>query len=260
MQASHMVMFDGHGRDLQLIRRRLLRWYRENGRDFPWRHTRDPWAVLLAELMLQRTRADLVVPVYVEVLRRYPTAAALADAQPDDVEALLRPLGYLHRNARLRAAADACRDGVPRTMAALLRVPGVGRYAATATLSFAFGRRLAVIDPSVIRVLDRLGLGSSLRARPRDDPALWSAATAALPRRGSRKWNYAVLDLGALICRPTPRCPECPLLQVCPTGQELATVGHSENGVSSRNGQLEDRPRVRRRPAPATAARRSEKR
>jgi A/G-specific adenine glycosylase len=201
------------------VRRRVLRWWRTDGRDFPWRHTYDPWAVLLAELMLQRTRADLVPRVYEEAMRRYPTAGDFADAPADELAALLRPLGYVRRNARLRLAADACRDGVPRTMVGLLAVPGVGRYAATATLCFAFGRRVAVIDPSVTRLLERLELGSSARARPREDPALWAAADALIPARGAREWNYAVLDLAATVCRPKPRCPACPLLPVCPTGR-----------------------------------------
>jgi A/G-specific adenine glycosylase len=199
-------------RPLESLRRRLLRWYRVEGRD-----TRDPWAVLLAELMLQRTRADLVPRVYQATMRRYPTAADFADAPAAELEVLLRPLGYHHRNARLQAAADACRRRVPRTMAGLLAVPGVGRYGATATLCFAYGRRLAVVDPSVIRVLGRLGLGESSRARPREDPSLWAAADELLPRNAARDWNYAVLDLGTLVCRPVPRCRECPLVDLCPS-------------------------------------------
>lgn len=203
---------------LTALRRRLLRWYRESGREFPWRGTRDPWAVLLAELMLQRTRADLVVAVYDEAMRRYPSAAAFADAPPKEIADLLRPLGYKHRNKRLQAAAAACREGVPRTMTGLLGVPGVGRYAARATLCFAYGRRLGVVDPSVIRVLDRLDIARSSRVRPREDGELWKAADRLLPARNSRTWNYAVLDLGAVVCRPKPRCPACPLLPLCPTG------------------------------------------
>lgn len=177
--------------------------------------------------MLQRTRADLVVPVYEEALRRYPTAADFAEAAPEELARVLRPLGYEHRNRRVQSAAAACTSGVPRTMAGLLTVPGVGRYAATATMCFAFGRRLAVLDPTVIRLLGRLGLGSSVRARPREDPALWQAARALVPARDAQSWNYAVLDLGAVVCRPRPRCDECPLLAICPTGQLRA---RSEDG------------------------------
>jgi A/G-specific adenine glycosylase len=168
--------------------------------------------------MLQRTRADLVVPVYEEVIERYPSAGALAQAPPREVENLLRPLGYSHRNARIQAAARACEEGVPRTLPGLLAIPGVGRYAASATLCFAFGRRLAIVDPNVIRVLDRLGLGSSIRSRPRDDPSLWEAANVLVPRGAAREWNFGLLDLGALVCRPKARCNECPLLSWCPTG------------------------------------------
>jgi len=174
--------------------------------------------------MLQRTRADLVVAVYEEAMRRYPTAAHFADADAEEIAELLRPLGYLHRNARLQAAARACRAGVPRTMPALLALPGVGRYAATATLCFAYGRRVAVIDPTVTRLLSRLELATSSRARPRDDLTLWNVAGRLVPARRARDWNYAVLDHGALVCRPKPRCSGCPLLELCPTGQVLLTT------------------------------------
>jgi A/G-specific adenine glycosylase len=207
-------------RRIRSVRRRLLRWYRDCGRDFPWRRTRDPWAVLLAELMLQRTRADLVPRVFEQTISRYPTARDFAQAPGDEIERLLRPLGYHHRNARLPLAAKHCVESVPRTMRGLLAVPGVGRYAAAATLCFAYGRRLAVVDPSVIRVVSRLGLGESRRARPRDDPSLWAAADALVPTRAAREWNYAILDLGATICQPKPRCGDCPLLTVCPTGEK----------------------------------------
>lgn len=191
-----------------------------------------PWAVLLSELMLQRTRADLVVPVCEQVMRRYPTAPDLADAPSEEVEELLRPLGFLHRNARLQAGAQSCRAGVPRTMDGLLAVPGVGRYAATATLCFAYGRRMAVVDPSVIRSLARLEVFTSTKARPREDSALWAAAQELLPARGARQWNYAVLDHAALICQPRPRCRECPVLEVGRTG--LAFVARDSGATPSR--------------------------
>jgi A/G-specific adenine glycosylase len=201
------------------LRRNVLRWYRTESRTFPWRYRDDPWEVLLAELLLQRTRADLVVPVYEEVLRRWPTAGQLADAAPDDVAAVLRPLGFLHRNRRVQAVAAACRAEVPHRMDDLMAIPGIGRYAATATLCFAYGRRLAVVDPTVIRFLSRLGVARSDRSRGRDDPEVWAAAQALMSKRNARTWNYAVLDLGAMVCRSTPRCGLCPLRCLCPTGQ-----------------------------------------
>ncbi len=206
------------------LRRKVLRWYRDEGRTFPWRYRDDPWEVLLSELLLQRTRADLVAPVYEETLSRWPTAGQLADAARPDVEAVLRPLGFLHRNRRVQAVAAACRVEIPREMDGLTAIPGIGRYSATATLCFAFGRRLAVLDPTVIRLLDRLGVAESRRSRARDDPRIWAAAQALLPAASARDWNYAVLDFGAVVCRTTPRCGCCPLVRLCPTGQAWSST------------------------------------
>lgn len=160
-----------------------------------------------------------MAPVYEETLRRWPTAGQLADAPSADVEAVLYPLGFLHRNQRLQVAADACRAGVPQTMERLMKIPGVGRYAATATLCFAFGRRLAIVDPTVIRLLSRLGLAASTRPRARDDPKVWGAAQQIMSSKDARSWNYAVLDLGTMLCRTVPRCDVCPLRDMCPTGR-----------------------------------------
>jgi len=173
--------------------------------------------------MLQRTRADLVVSVYERVLREWPVAALLADAPRERVSEIMSPLGFSHRVPRIQQAAAAVRDGVPRTMEGLLSVPGVGPYAATATLCFAYGRRLAVVDPSVIRVLERLTGLTSERTRPRTDPVVWEMARSFLPARNAREWNFAVLDLGALVCRTRPRCTECPLLPWCPTGSRAVS-------------------------------------
>lgn len=188
------------GRDAErvgLIQRRVLRWYRTNGRDFPWRYQQDPWHVLLAELLLQRTRADLVVPVYGRVLELWPTAGSLADAPSDRVMRVLNPLGFVHRNERIQAAAAACRSGVPEDIETLRAIHGVGRYVATATAVFAYGYRAAVVDPTIIRLIERLGLATSERNRPRDDPRMWATAEALLPTRDPRTWNYALLDFGA---------------------------------------------------------------
>lgn len=205
-------------KDFVWLRRAVLAWFRTHGRHtLPWRLTQDPWAVLLSELMLQRTRADLVTPVYVRVMAHWPTALELAEADPGAVADALRPLGLAHRNVRIRAAAAVCAErGVPRTLEGLLEIPGVGRYSATATLCFAYGRHLAVVDPSVIRILGRLGFGVCKRPRPREDPSVWRAATALLPSRGAREWNYAMLDLGALVCRKQPLCAYCPVRANCP--------------------------------------------
>jgi A/G-specific adenine glycosylase len=201
------------------LTRRLLKWYRVHGRhDLPWRNTDNAWHVLLAELMLQRTRADLVLPVYEELVARFPEAADLVRAPREQVVGLLTPLGLVHRIDRIRAAAAAVADhGMPHTLKGLLNISGVGPYTAHAALCFAYGRRVAIVDPNVLRVLDRALNKRSGQARPRNDPAMWQAASQLLPGSASaREWNYALLDLGALVCRPRrPRCGECPLNDRC---------------------------------------------
>jgi A/G-specific adenine glycosylase len=202
------------------LHRQLLTWYRQHGRhDLPWRQTRDPWLVLLAEVLLQRTRADLVDPVFRRLVLAYPTATDMAFAPPEQVDAILEPLGLRHRFPRVRQLATRSQRGVPQSVDRLLELPGVGKYVAHATACFAFGRRLPVIDPNVIRVLGRLGLATSTAARPRDDARMWTTAGSLLPARRVREWNYALLDLGALVCQRRPRCEVCPLISLCPTGQ-----------------------------------------
>ncbi len=203
----------------QWLRRRVLAWFRTNGRDFPWRETDDPYRVLIAELLLQRTRADLVERLYDRFLAAYPSPHALAKAEPAETEALLGPLGFLHRSRRLpalgRALVDRHGGDVPRSKSALLALPGVGEYVANAVLTIAFGRRMPLVDPNVIRLLGRVIGHASTRARPRDDAALWEFVAHLLPRRGAREFSLALVDLGALVCRRRPRCFECPLRSRC---------------------------------------------
>jgi A/G-specific adenine glycosylase len=204
----------------QWLRRRVFAWFRESGRDFAWRRTRDPYAVLVAELLLQRTRADLVAPIYEHFLAEYPTPEQLAAAEPSELVQLLRPLGFLHRSARLpelgRALVERHEGRVPRSKSRLLALPGVGEYAANAVLAVAFNQRRPLLDPNVIRLLDRVLGRRSTKARPRDDASLWRFVEELLPRRGAREFSLALVDVGAVVCRARrPRCFECPLRPRC---------------------------------------------
>jgi A/G-specific adenine glycosylase len=217
---------DGHLRDSipppekRWLTTRVLEWFETSGRTFPWRERRDPYRVLIAELLLQRTRADLVLPLYEKFLYRYPDPAALAHARPEEVADFLRPLGFVHRSRRLPALAQALleRHGgtVPRSKTSLLALPGVGMYVANAVLAVAFNERRPLLDPNVVRLIDRFfGFGSP-KARPRDDPAVWAFVETLLPRRSAPEFGLALIDLGALVCRPRrPRCPLCPLRARC---------------------------------------------
>lgn len=203
--------------DIRWFRRRLLAWGRENRRSFPWRETDDPWRVLVAEVLLQRSRGKTVAKVYQELFRRWPDAAALSRAREHSIATVIRPLGLVRRAGGLKALArEVLRQGrVPSTLDGLLALPGVGRYAANATLVVAFGKRAPVVDGVTARVYRRyLGLHSDLPAS--NDEALWAAAELATPTGAAREWNWAVLDLAAEVCLPArPRCPTCPLMERC---------------------------------------------
>lgn len=199
------------------MRRRLLAWGQSHRRAFPWRSTRDPFRVLVAEVLLQRTRADAVVSVYGELFQRWPTARRLARAQVRSIAAVIRPLGLAYRAPRLRQLARTIADRreVPRDAGALQRLPGVGRYVANATLATAFGCHAGVVDGVSARVYRRF-LGLSSERLPVDDGALWALVERITPRRAAREWNWAVLDLAAGVCVPAkPRCGECPLSARC---------------------------------------------
>jgi A/G-specific adenine glycosylase len=205
------------------FRRRLLRWFRRHGRDLPWRRTRDPYHVLVSEVMLQQTQVARVEAYYHRFLARYPSLEALAAAPPAQVRESWAGLGYYRRAANLQKLAQvvtAERDGViPSDPAELVRLPGVGRYTAGAVASFAFERPAAAVDTNVARVLRR---AFHPRARgSAGDRRLWATAERLVPRRGASAWafNQAIMELGALICTArVARCGKCPVRGSCVTG------------------------------------------
>ena len=198
--------------------RRVLDWYAANGRDLPWRRTRDPYAILVSEVLSHQTQISRVVPVYERLLRRYPTVTAMASAPLADVKAITDPLGYKIRGRWLHAAALRVADGpggaFPGTLDELLRLPGIGRYTAGAVMNFAHHRDAPVLDTNVARLLRRyFGISEPPRARTRE---LWSLAAAVIPRGKGYLINQALMDLGALVCRArNPRCASCPLRRTC---------------------------------------------
>jgi A/G-specific adenine glycosylase len=199
------------------FRRRLLAWYRRHGRDLPWRRTRDPYRVLVSEMMLQQTQVSRVIPKYREWLRRYPSLDALAAASAGDVREAWYPLGYNIRPLRLRSIARTVvrrhRGRLPRSRDGLLALKGIGAYTAGAVLSFAFGEDAAILDTNVRRVLRRVWAGEDRQVR---DRALWDLADRLLPRGRTYDFNQALMDLGATVCTARrPRCRACPLARMC---------------------------------------------
>jgi A/G-specific adenine glycosylase len=199
------------------FRKRLLIWYRRYHRDLPWRRTRDPYRILLSEVMLQQTPVHRVIPKYREWLVRYPSLEALARAGAREVRETWSPLGYNIRPIRLRKIARAVLHDhggrIPQTREDLLAFKGIGPSTAGAVLSFAYGQDAPILDTNVRRVLRRVFVGERARLR---DRALWELAAALLPRGRAYDFNQALMDLGATVCTAhRPRCPACPLRSLC---------------------------------------------
>jgi A/G-specific adenine glycosylase len=209
------VIARGRRRSFQ---RRVLGWYAVHGRDLPWRRTKDPYAILVSEVLSHQTQIARVRPVYERLLRRYPTVTALAGAPVADVKAITDPLGYKIRGQWLHSAAlrVADRPGgtFPETLDELRSLPGIGRYTAGALMSFAHHRDAPVLDTNVARLLPRyFGVVAAPRARTEE---LWSLAAAVIPKGKGYLINQALMDLGAMICRArAPRCDVCPLRRSC---------------------------------------------
>jgi A/G-specific adenine glycosylase len=201
---------------LRRVRRTLLTWYDRERRDLPWRGTRDPYAVLVSEVMLQQTQASRVAPRYRRFLARYPTVEALATATPAAVLTEWSGLGYNRRALALRdAAAAVARDGWPSDVDGLERLPGIGPYTARAVASLAFEHPVGVVDTNVRRwLVRRLGGTDAPRALQRLADAL-----AGVEDDGRvADWTHATMEFGAIVCRPrAPRCPACPIARGCPS-------------------------------------------
>jgi A/G-specific adenine glycosylase len=216
---------------VRVFQRRLLAWYRIHQRELPWRATRDPYKILVSEIMLQQTQVDRVVPKYREFLRRYPTLEALARARTPQLRRTWYPLGYNVRPLRLRQIARrALRDHggrIPDSSDGLLAMDGIGRYTAGAVLSFAFERDAPIVDTNIARLLSRY-FGLTARPRTKQRPSskrtgtfgvgasLWRMAEAVIPKGKGPVINQAMMDFGALICTArAPKCPTCALRRTC---------------------------------------------
>jgi A/G-specific adenine glycosylase len=192
----------------------LLGWWEDRRRDLPWRRTRDPWAVLLCEVMAQQTRVARVAERWPAMVERYPTPAAMAADGPAEVVRAWSGLGYNRRALNLHRCAIAVveRHGgaLPDDLDALLALPGIGPYTARAVLAFAFESDAAIVDTNTARVLARW---AGRRLTPKE---VQVAADAALPAGRAWAWNQAMLDLGAGVCaRRSPRCEGCPVRARC---------------------------------------------
>lgn len=205
-------------RELSWLRRRLLRWGRANFRPFPWRESRDPYATLLTEVLLKQTNAERVVGVRDALLREYPTPRSLAAAEERAVEAVIAPLGLSRQRAAHLTAlgrALAALRAVPKTVAGLRLLPGIGPYAAAAVACFAFGSAQPALDVNVARIVVRVFGVPVVRGEPRRNRRVLELAGRLAAGRRPRELNWALLDLGAKVCWPAPLCPVCPVQERC---------------------------------------------
>jgi A/G-specific adenine glycosylase len=205
------------------VRSSVLTWYADAHRDFPWRGTTDPYAVLVSEVMLQQTQASRVADRFPRFLRHFPTVHALATASDADVLAEWSGLGYNRRALALRAAAQAiARDGWPTDVDDLERLPGVGPYTARAIASLAFGIPVGVVDTNVRRwLLRRLGPPDARRRLQ----GLADKLAATGDGTDAAAWTHASMEFGAAVCRArAPRCDACPVADGCPSREAPVRV------------------------------------
>ena len=203
--------------------RRLRTWYAKHRRDLPWRETRDPYRVLVSELMLQQTPVSRVVGFYGRFLERFPTLESLAASRPRDVRRAWEGLGYYARARNLHAlartvVAETSPARLPADPVALRALPGIGPYTAGAVASFAFEQRASLVDTNVERVLRRVFAPRLVPKSARTQRLIWALAEVLLPRSGKAAWthNQALMELGALVCTARVKhCTRCPVRATC---------------------------------------------
>jgi A/G-specific adenine glycosylase len=215
------------------ITKSLLHWYKQNARPLPWRKTRNPYRILVSEVMLQQTQVSRVLQKYPEFLRLFPNFSSLAHARTADVIRAWSGMGYNNRAVRLQQIAKEIMNDnngrLPSDIHILQKLPGIGRYTAHAVACFSFGQHTAVVDTNVRRILARL---FPQRARSMDE---WELAESVLPKRKAYEWNQALMELGSTFCTAAhPRCVDCPLKQYCPSAFQIRKPKKSYNRKNHR--------------------------
>jgi len=206
-------------KNIRIFRNKIIEWFNRNGRTYPWRETIDPFKVLIAEMMLRRTKADQVKSVYEQLFTEYPDVESLTRVESKKIEEILYPLGLKWRNPAFGMVAREIKEKyhckVPETREELTALPGVGEYVAGAVLSIAYGRKEWIVDSNIVRLFRRyFGINTSKEGRR--DRHVIEMARIYSSGRDPRKANLAILDFTALICTPRkPDCQKCPLKRNC---------------------------------------------
>jgi len=206
-------------KEIGIFRRKIIAWFEKNGRVYPWRQERDPFRVLVAEMMLRRTKADQVVPVYKQFLKEFPDVDTLAEAKQEAIEKILYPLGLKWRIPAFGLMAQEVREKyhskIPEDRKKLMSLPGVGEYVTGAVLSIAYGKNEWAVDSNIVRIFKRyFGIKTSKEGR-RDKHVIEIARVYASGRDPGRA-TMGILDISALLCKSVkPDCERCPLKDRC---------------------------------------------
>jgi len=205
--------------NIRLFRSKIILWFNENERIYPWRETRDPFKVLIAEMMLRRTKADQVKMVYNQLFTEYPDIETMAKAENEKLEQILYPLGLKWRTSAfglvVREVKEKYQCRVPETREELTALPGVGEYVAGALLSIVYGKKEWIVDSNIVRLFKRY-FGVKTSKEGRRDKHVIEIAKIYASGRNPRKANLAILDFSALVCTPRkPNCEKCPLRKRC---------------------------------------------
>lgn len=218
-------MIDISPEKITSVRSELLAWWHANRRDLPWRHTRDPYHIMVSEIMLQQTQVDRVIPYYHAWFERFPTVHELAEAPTAEVIRMWKGLGYNRRAVNMQRTAQAVieRGGTfPETVEELLKLPGIGPYTAGAIACFAFEHDVAFIDTNMRRVLHRLFVGVDVPKPTVSDRDILKVADEILPSGNGWNWNQGIMEFGALHCTARkPLCLVCPLQEACSAFPEI---------------------------------------
>jgi A/G-specific adenine glycosylase len=200
---------------------RLLQWFAKKGRDLPWRKTRDPFAILVSELMLQQTQVDRVLEYWPRFLNKLPTFKAVAEAKEEDVLALWEGLGYYNRARNLKKLAKEIQDKYngqfPTERDQILDLPGIGEYTAGAVMTFALEKRAPIVDTNVDRVYTRVFMHPIKGLTDREQEKIqWLLAEVLTPDQHFGEYNQGIMDFGAMQCTPDkPSCASCPMREFC---------------------------------------------
>lgn len=209
---------------IDFVQNKIIEWYEKRGRKYLyWRKHTDPYTILIAEILLKRTKAETVAPYIIRFLKKYPSLRDLAKAPLEEVENMLKPLGlYRQRALHVKKLANVLVSKyggkIPSSYEELINLPGIGEYTANAVLCFAYRKSVPIVDTNIVRIITRFFGVQPSRSEARRSPEIWEIAKKLTPQNGelARKFWWGMIDFAALVCIPQkPKCWLCPLKEKC---------------------------------------------